>query len=241
MRKLFLDKVESDEIILRGEEHNHIAFSLRIRRGDELIVCAQGVDYKTVVTDITKTQTVVKVVSKSRNESEPSTDVTLFFGALKGDKNDYIIQKCTELGVKTFVPFISAFSSVRAENIKTDRLNRIALEGAKQSGRGAVPVVEETTKLCDLYDRLSNYDLIVFPYEYEEEKQIRDFLASSGRGKTAVVIGSEGGFNAEEAERLRNIAGGSVTLGERILRADTACVSVVSVLMYELGEWGRNK
>ena len=72
------------------------------------------------------------MVGKARSVSEPDSDVTLFFGALKGDKNDYIVQKCTELGVRNFVPFVSEFSSVSRDNIRTDRLNRIALEASKQ-------------------------------------------------------------------------------------------------------------
>ena len=90
-------------------------------------------------------------------------------------------------------------------------------------------------------DLLRGYDTVVFPYEQEDELPIDDYLKKSARGKTAVVIGSEGGFSRKEADVLRKIAGGSVTLGERILRADTACVAVVSVVMYAFGEWRRNK
>lgn len=239
MRKLFFEKVDGDEIVIGGDEHKHIAFSLRIRKGDELIVCACGIDYTVVVTDITKTETRARVVSKVDNTSEPTASVTLFFGVLKGDKNDYVIQKCTELGAKRFVPFVSDFSSVRAENIKTDRLNRIALEAAKQSGRGSVPVVEETARLIDLFDRLSDFDLVVFPYENEEDRQLGDFIKNKAVGNIAVIVGSEGGFSESEANKLRDISGGSITLGKRILRADTACAATLAVLMYELGEWRR--
>ena len=196
MRKLFFKKIDGDNIVIGGDDHKHIAFSLRAKKGDEIVICANGIDYTAKITQITKTETYATIVEKARNLSEPDTDVTLFFGALKGDKNDFIVQKCTELGVKEFVPFVSDFSSVREENIKTDRLNRIALEASKQSGRGFVPTVNEVAKIDDLYDLLKNYDLIVFPYEYEKELQIRDFLAKSNRGKTAIVIGSEGGFSA---------------------------------------------
>ncbi len=239
MRKLFFDNVFGDELVISGDDHKHVAFSLRARRGDEIVICANGIDYTAKITEITKTQTTVKIVDKARNSSEPETEITLFFGALKGDKNDYVVQKCTELGVKKFVPFVSEFSSVKSENIKTERLNRIALEAAKQSGRGCVPTVSDVIKIDDLYDFLNSYELVLFPYEHEKQLQIKDFLAKSNRGKTAIVIGSEGGFSQYEASRIHEIAKGSVTLGERILRADTACVAVTSVLMYELGEWSR--
>ena len=82
---------------------------------------------------------------------------------------------------------------------------------------------------------------MVFPYEQEENATFDEISKKSSLGKIAVVIGSEGGFSKSEAEKLREAAGLSITLGERILRADTACVAVVSVLMYSLGEWRRKK
>ena len=87
---------------------------------------------------------------------------------------------------------------------------------------------------------LTGYDTVVFPYEQEEELPLDEFLNNCQKGKTAIVIGPEGGFSKKEAVEIRGIAGGSVTLGERILRADTACVSVVSVVMYAFGEWRRS-
>ena len=129
--------------------------------------------------------------------------MTLFFGALKGDKNDYIVQKCTELGVKKFMPFVSSFSSVQPQSVRTDRLNRIALEAAKQCGRGSVPSVDNVVGFNEMLDLLKSYDLIVFPYEHEEKQDIGGFLSVSARGKTAVVVGSEGGFSMGEAEKLR--------------------------------------
>lgn len=239
MRKLFLDKIDGDKIVITGEDHKHIAYSLRSKKGDEIVVCSGGVDYTAIISEITKNSTTAIISGKARSVSEPRTDVTLFFGALKGDKNDYVVQKCTELGVKNLVPFVSDFTAVSRDYIKTDRLNRIALEAAKQSGRGFVPPVQNTVEFNDLLDLLSAYDTVVFPYEHEEQSELKDLIAKSKCEKIAVVIGAEGGFSKPEAEKLRAVAGGSVTLGERILRADTASVAVVSVLMYAMGEWVR--
>lgn len=239
MRKLFFDKInDAGEITITGDDHKHIAFSLRMRPGDEIVICAGGVDYTAKLRDICKDKTVAEIVGMARCVSEPVTDITLFFGALKGDKNDYVVQKCTELGIKKFVPFISAYSSVREDNVKSERLGRIALEAAKQSGRGCVPELSRVVDFNDLLDMLKDYELIVFPYEHEEQTSLDAYLACSGRGKTAVVVGSEGGFSVAEAEKIRKLCGKSVTLGKRILRADTACVAVCSALMFALGEWG---
>ena len=126
MRKLFTDKIDGDKIIFTGDDHKHIAYSLRMKRGDALTVCCNGIDYSAVILDITRNEVVAEIVSGTKNISEPDADLTLFFGALKGDKNDYIVQKCTELGVKKFMPFVSSFSSVQPQSVRTDRLNRIA-------------------------------------------------------------------------------------------------------------------
>ena len=239
MRKLFFDKINEDSVVITGDEHKHIAYSLRMRKGDALVICCDGVDYSGKITEITKDKTFVEIVGKEKSSAEPYSEITLFFGAMKGDKNDYVVQKCVELGVKKFVPFTSDYCAVKSESIKCERLNRISLESAKQSGRGFVPTVEEVIKFNDLLDLLGEYDLVIFPYENEEDCDIREFVANKQHERVAVIVGSEGGFSNREADELRRIAGGSVTLGSRILRADTASVAVVSALMYEWGEWRR--
>ena len=115
------------------------------------------------------------------------------------------------------------------------------MEASKQCGRGFVPPVQNVVSFNDLFDLLASFDTVVFPYEQEENATFDEISKKSSLGKIAVVIGSEGGFSKSEAEKLREAAGLSITLGERILRADTACVAVVSVLMYSLGEWRRKK
>lgn len=183
MRKLFINKTDGSEIKISGDDHKHIAYSLRMKKGDEITVCSDGTDYTAVITNIGKNETVAEVVGKARNVSEPFSDVTLFFGALKGDKNDYIVQKCTELGVKNFVPFISEFSSVTRESVRPERLNRIALEAAKQCGRGFVPPVQNVITFNDLSDLLASFDTVVFPYEQEENSTFNDIVKNSSMGK----------------------------------------------------------
>ena len=240
MRKIFLKEIKSNEIIIVGDEHKHIAYSLRMRVGDEIVVCCNGVDYTAIIDKMSKDSTTAHVVEKSRNTSEPKAEVTLFFGAMKGDKNDYVVQKCTELGVVKFVPFISSYSAVKSESVKVERLNRIALEASKQSGRGIVPQIDEPIAFNDLLGNLGNYDKVIFPYERAEDGDIASVVGTSDEVKSvAVIIGSEGGFSPSEVEKLQNLGVKPITLGERILRADTACVAVCATLFYLLGEWKR--
>ncbi len=235
-----MEEVNGDKIILTGEDHNHLAFSLRSRVGDEITIVSGGIDYIAEITSITKNATTAIIKEKRRNISEPDTEITLFFGAMKGDRNDFVVQKCTELGVKRMVPFLSDYSSVRAETIKSERLRKIAKEAAKQSGRGEIPVVLNVCALNDLYDELSSYELVIFPYEREDKCDLRSVFARKTQyKKIAIVIGSEGGFSEEEASSLIERGASCVTLGERILRAETACVAVTSVVMYEMDEWRR--
>ena len=240
MRKIFLNEIKSNEIVISGDEHKHIAYSLRMRVGDEIVVCCNGVDYTAIIDKMSKDSTIARVVEKSRNTSEPNAQITLFFGAMKGDKNDYVVQKCTELGVVKFVPFISSYSAVKSESVKVERLNRIALEASKQSGRGIVPQIDEPIVFNDLLGMLDDFDKVIFPYERAEDGDIANAVdAVSSPKLVAVIVGSEGGFAPSEVEKLSAIGVKPITLGERILRADTACVAVCSALFYLLGEWKR--
>lgn len=169
--------------------------------------------------------------------SEPKHEITLFFGAMKGERNDFVVQKCTELGIKRFVPFLSRFSSVSADGVKVDRLNKIALEAAKQSGRGAVPEVEETAELDAGYrsaKRLRQNRLSVRKRTRGRIRLLkrRSRLGRDNRGKRRRFFARRSGENQKNRGRI-------VTLGERILRAETACVAVTAVTAFVLGEWRR--
>lgn len=239
MRRFFVDKIEN-EMSLKNEEHNHLSFVLRAKNGDEIILCnGDGFDYTAVIQSISKNETIVKIVRKEKNETEPQIKATLFFACLKGDKNDLVVQKATELGVYEIVPFISKNVSVKPESIKTERLNKIVLESCKQCGRAVIPKVKSPKNLTEITKSFKDFDTVLFLCEINQfcVSDIKTYINDKDLGeKIAVIIGSEGGFEEPEAKEL--ICGGAVplSLGKRILRAETAAIFAIGALMYEAGE-----
>ncbi len=237
MRRLFIKNI-SQTVKISGDDHEHLSRVLRARIGDEVVLCAQdGYDYVSVITAIDKNATTLKVVDKVENCYEPNINVKFYVALPKGDKLEFAVQKLTELGVSEITPFMSANVSARAESVRYDRLNKIAVEASKQCNRGIIPKVNNLISFEELLREIKSVDCILFPYERATNVDIKEYLRSvKSFDNVAVVVGSEGGFTQNEAEMISACGGTPVTLGKRILRAETAYVAVMSVLMYEAGE-----
>ena len=177
---------------------------------------------------------LLNVLNKTVSDKEPETQVTLLFGALKGDKSELVVQKAVELGVFKIGIFLSRFCSVSFGENKLERLERVAREAAKQCLRARVPGI---TLYPDLESALSSAQPCknkLFACEFLKTGE-GDF--TSLEGPTALVVGSEGGFSREEFERAKELGFTGVSLGKRILRAETASIALLSVAMHALGEW----
>ncbi|HEY8443661.1 MAG TPA: RsmE family RNA methyltransferase [Clostridia bacterium] len=237
-KRFFAEYTDDDIIILKDQEHHHLANVLRLQTGEQVAVCFNdGYDNICEIIEIKKNHAVLKRLSREKNQNEASVDLTLFQAAPKGDKLDLIVQKSVELGVNRIVPFLSQFTQVKEHSVKTERLNKIALEAAKQCGRALAPEVEQPKKFSEILPRLKEYDFVLMPYELETQVDIKTALATAQNPrKIAVIIGSEGGFCQEEVELAREYNAQVVTLGNRILRAETAAISVVSIVMYQLDQ-----
>ena len=236
MRKFFVDKL-TDRVVLTGADHKHLSVVCRAKKGENIVLCDGYYDGDYEITDIKKDATYLLLKKKTKNESETTVNLDLYFCALKSDKNDFIVQKCTELGVKNFFPVISDFVQSGAKNVNVERLGRIAEEAAKQCGRGAVPTVAAPMDFSAMLERLKKYSLVVFPYESEKNTDIKSFLSGAENARDiAALIGCEGGFSKGEVEQLKDAGITPITLGNRILRAETACITTTSVILYEKGE-----
>ena len=241
MRKLFVTKIQNP-LVIEGDDHKHLSLVLRNKIGDNIVVCCgDGYDYIYEITAITKNNTILNQVSKTQNQSEPSISITLFYSVAKGDKNEIIVRTVTELGVLKIQPFISAFTAVKSETYKLDRMRRVALEASKQSGRGKLLEVLEPVSFDNILDKLSEFDLVVFPYEGNCNIDIQSFLHEKLSNKKpikniAIIVGGEGGFSEAEVLSLSGRGIIPVTLGKRILRADTACATVCALVFYEGGQ-----
>ncbi len=238
MRKIFITSIDGETVTLTGDSHSHLAYAMRSRVGDKVILCCDKIDYNCEIIRITKNETIVKVGSYQPVTTEPDIQVTLYPAILKGDKMEFVVQKCTELGINEIRPFVSQNCECRVTAVRIDRLKKIAEEASKQCGRGIIPEICEVIDFSTLIQELSLYDLVVFPYENAKDNDLKTYLRNAkGGNKIAIVVGSEGGFKSEEAEKINALGIQSVSLGSRIMRAETASVAVLSALMYEKDEW----
>ena len=234
LKRFFVDKIE--EITeLAGDEFEHAKNVLRIGVGAEVILLDNsGKEYTAVVSAVEKKKMLLNVVREELGDREAATDVCLLFGYLKNaDKNEFIVQKAVELGVKKICVFSSEFSSAYMNANKLERLNKVSKEAAKQCLRSVAPEVVYYDDLKMALQSAVDYQNKVFACEFATESKC-DVSALSG--STAMVIGSEGGFSREEEELASELGFASVTLGKRILRAETAAVALTSVVMFALGE-----
>ena len=239
LKRFFIEKIE-ELVTLCGEEFEHAKNVLRLGVGDEVILLDNsGMEYTAVIAEVGKKQMLLKVIGQSAGDKEAAVDVALVFGYLKNaDKNEFIVQKAVELGVKRIVAFSSEFSSAYMNANKLERLNKVSKEAAKQCLRSVAPTVEYAQTLQEALRAVEGYENKLFACEFATESKAD---VSALGGSTAIVIGSEGGFSREEETLAAGMGFSSVTLGKRILRAETAAVALTSVVMFSLGELGENK
>ena len=236
MPRFFTNEIDENNIVLTGSDANHIGRSLRMRVGEAVTVCCNGVDYCCTIGSITADTVYLDLVEKHRCAAEPNIEVTLFQAVPKLDKLEYIIQKSVELGVSRIVPVLTRRCVSRPDEKdfakkKLPRLNKIAEEAAKQSGRGLVPEVTPMVNLREAVEMMKQLDCTVILYEEEGGCSFGD-VDFSGAKTVGLFIGSEGGFDREEAEMTVNAGAKQVWLGKRILRCETAPITALSILMF---------
>ena len=224
--------------VLRGRDAEHVRV-LRLRPGEELTICdGEGNDYKCRLVSSDRDQAEAEVIEVRRCPAEPSVAVTVLCGLPKGDRTDYILQKCVEAGASEIGFFQSSRCVAKPEypEKKIERWQRIAEEAAKQSGRGIIPRVFWAGDFAGALDAAVKKDLALFLYETGEREPLDQVLEANREIKSAALItGPEGGF-AEFEAKLAKIAGLHIcSMGERILRCETAPVVAVTALMYATG------
>ena len=245
MRRFFADPslLDRELMVIEGEEAKHMARVLRMQVGDAVIVMdGEGCEAPAVI-DAIDARTVIlrKKGGKRPSPTEPKLSVTLFQALPKGDKMDLIVQKCVELGISRVIP-------VRTKNCvakvapgadaakKQQRWQRIALEAAKQSGRGRIPAVSEPLDFAQALKEWQAAQSRILLYEEEHRTALSEAVALIGDvNDTALFVGAEGGLTPEEAAALSE-NGISASLGPRILRTETAGMAALAVLMAMKGE-----
>lgn len=236
-----LDKITEDRIFICGEDKNHIKNVLRLRCGETIIVSdGKKNDYLVEIVAFHSDSIETIIINQVENKSEPSVQVVLYQGLPKFDKMDTIIQKSVELGVYQIIPVLTqrSISKIHTEDVnkKLVRWNKISCEAAKQCGRGSIPEVLHPRTFSQAVSEVAS-QYAVIPYEKETTTKLRSFLLkvqTERIKKMSFFIGPEGGFSDEEIELAKKGKITPVTLGPRILRTETAGISVLSIIMYEL-------
>ncbi len=231
------DKID-DKILIRGEDYNHIKNSLRLGVGDIIHQVIDDKIYVTVIESIKPNEIICKITGEDSVEYESNLNITLYQAILKSDKNDYIIQKATELGVNRIVFIETERTVVKLDknkwNKRKTRYEKIALEASKQSKRTYVPEIEGLLNIKDIEKSDDSLNLVFYE---NEDKSLKDALKGYN-DNINIVIGPEGGFSDSNIELLKEKGYISVSLGNRILKADTAPICALSILQYELGDIG---
>lgn len=226
-----------DILHVTGEDALHISRSLRMSAGEPLVLCdGRGTDYRCVIVSVGRDAVGVKVLEAAPSESEPDVKVTLYASVTKGEKMDLVIQKSVELGVYSIVPVVTQRCiyqpDEKSEKNKLARWNKIALEASKQSGRGYVPKVEGILSFDKAVLQAQNAELRLIAYE-RGVRPLGDLLEAWGFSAAALFTGPEGGYEEAEIALAQEKGILPVSLGKRILRAETAPLCALSVIHYQ--------
>ena len=239
MPRFFVDELpENGVLVLRGENAHHAGRVLRLRAGESVTLCdGKGTDYDCMIETVEKDAVICRVQDCHPAQTEPKQRITLFMALPKGDKMEFIVQKAVELGVSQIVPYLSQNCVSRPDKTdkKVERWRKIAVEAAKQCGRGVLPAVHPVLPVAEAIARAAQSETALFLYENEKKTGLRDALAG-GVGKTvSLMVGPEGGFAPEEAAAAQAAGLVSVSLGTRILRCETAPVAALAAVLYAGG------
>ena len=221
-----------------GEDADH-ARVLRLRVGDRLIVCDAGQDHLCTIKKIAPGEVEAEIDEVIPCRGEPSVRTLVLCGLPKGDKAEYIVQKCTEAGAAEIWFFLSHRCVAKFPSDpekKVGRWQRIAEEAAKQSGRGAIPTVGILEEIGAAFQKAKETDLPLFMYETGDRLPIKEAVEAAGEIRSAAILtGPEGGFENYEAELAKVMGLQLCSMGPRIFRCETAPVAALAAVMYATG------
>lgn len=251
MHRFFVppDWIEGDRVSLEGSLVHQLSRVLRLKPEDRIIVLDDsGWEQEVSLVHFGPDRIVGHVVDKRLTSGEPRTKISLYQSVLKGQRFEFVLQKGTELGIVEFVPVITSrciISSLDDVSRKAERWQRIILEAAEQAGRGRLPRLRAASmfsRACGRAKRFGGLSLI--PWEEEKQTNLKEVLNRNGyQGPRRIrpfsinlFVGPEGGFSPEEIEIAQSYDVIPVSLGPRVLRAETAGLAATAAILYELGD-----
>lgn len=242
--------LKTPSVSIRGDLAHRLRNVLRMRQGEHIILLDNsGWSYETELVSIDRDTIAAQVIHKKLAAGEPRTKVTLYQAMLKGRKLDWVLQKGTEIGLVEFVPIIcdrcvmSSLGTVGDE--KQNRWERIVSEAAEQSRRGRLPLIRPVTLFPQACEMARRADLSLIPWEEETKLGLRNLLRPRDGAENNkrpfsinVFVGPEGGFSPPEIRQAKRFGILPVSLGSRILRAETAGLATAAAILYEYGDLG---
>jgi len=246
MRRFLVNptQISEKEVSILGSEAKHLSKVLRIKEGEKVLVLdGLGSSYLIQLEEVAEEGVRGRILEEISLASEPPLEVTLVQSILKGEKMDWVVQKATELGITRFVPLVSDRTIVKLNPAKAldrqKRWEKIAQEAVKQCGRALVPEIAPVKTLEEVIKEFAEGELVILPWEGEQAQGLKEVLEESSQPqKVSFFIGPEGGFSQEEVEKAQRAGAKVVSLGPRILRAETAALAVSSIILYTLGDLG---
>lgn len=233
------DQIQGSEVVITGSDVNHIRNVLRMKIGEKVRISDnEGEDFYCAIERI-ESEEVMLVVLERAEDTEPSLKITLFQGLPKGDKMEQVIQKSVELGVTEIIPVAMKNCVVKLDEkraqAKQARWQAIAQSAAKQSKRSIIPTVGEVMRFADAVAYAGKLDVRILPYENQRGlAHTREVFGRIQKGASVgIFIGPEGGYDSSEIALAKDDME-MVSLGNRILRTETAGLCALSMLLYEV-------
>jgi len=245
MNRFFVaqENVSEGQVALAPEQAHQIRDVLRLKVGDNIIILDNtGLEYLVRLSAVERDSAVGDVIEKRPATGEPRTHITLYQSMPAREKFEYILQKCTEVGVCEFVPVITQRSVVRGSSgqDRTARWRRIITEAAEQSGRGRIPELREAVEFDKAVHAIACFERCIIAAVGAKGAGLREVLHCGPVApvRIALFIGPEGGFTDDEIRLACAKGAAAINLGKRILRTETAAVVASALILHELGETG---
>ena len=244
MARFFLptQQIRDRRATITGSELNHLRRVLRLRPQDGVVVFDDaGCEHEGIIRSLSEDRGEIEIIRSYQVNNESPLKTTLALGLTKGEKMDWVVEKATELGVHTVLPFFSSYTIPKLNERKmaqrAERWQKIALSAAKQCGRVRIPDILGLTEFRDLLELMSRDALRLLFWEKECEQRLPELKETRATvSEVVVMIGPEGGFSAQEAALALEQGFKAVRLGPRILRAETAAVTALSAVQLLWGD-----
>ena len=241
MHRFFLspELIQTDHLLFPIETAHQISRVLRLSVGRTIqVLDGLGTEYLVELDYVGEDRVSGKVIDSKKEDTEPKTFVRLLVGLTQREKFEWILQKCTEIGVSDFVPMITSRSLVQSPDgvaNKYPRWQKIIREAAEQSHRGIIPNLEPVQLFSEVVkNQLTSETAGLIFWEEEQQTGLKKFLERTSNRQFNLIVGPEGGFTPDEVSLAQRSGYKSVSLGKRILRLETAALFAAGLVIFEL-------